>query len=117
MVGVGEGEVEVLELGEGEEGRRLDDVDAEGAEDGVVEVEGVLERQLAARVGLLDARVLDDVDLVGRPPGGEVADDGLEEDGPAAGEADEEGRREGEVIVAVERRGFRDVPLDRKSVV
>lgn len=117
VFGVGQGEVEVLELGEGEEGGGLDDVDAERAEDGVVEVEGVLQGELAARVGLLDARVLDDEDLVGRPSGRDVADDGLEEDGPAAGEADEEGRREGEVIVAVEGGRFRDVPLgDRRRL-
>lgn len=56
-MGVGLGKEEVLELGEGEEGRGLDDVGAERGEDGVVEEERILGGQLAARVGLLGAAV------------------------------------------------------------
>ena len=107
---VGLGEVEVLELREAEQGRGLDDVDTKDVfEDRVVEVEGVLERELPARVGLLHTCVFDDVDLRGRPAGCEVADDCLLQDGPGAREADEERRRGGEVVLRPEVFGS-DVP-------
>ena len=90
-MGVGLGEEEVLELGEGEEGRGLDDIDAERGQDGVVEEKRVLEGQLAARVGLLGAAVFDGVDLGGGPACCDVTADGLEEDRPGAGEAGQSG--------------------------
>ncbi len=101
---------EVLHLREVQEHRRLDDIDAKLPQSGVVEEERVLHRELAARVGLLHAGILDDIDLARRPARGDVADNGLEKDGVRAREPDEERRGDGQIVVLVERL-VRDVPF------
>ena len=65
--------VEVLQLRECEEGGCNEDVDAQYFDEAlVVEVEGVLEGELAVAVGVHDAGVFDDVDVFGGPAGGDV---------------------------------------------
>lgn len=56
----------------------------------MVEVEGVLEGESALLVHVVHSGVFNHVDVLWRPPRGDVADDCLEEHGPLSGEADEE---------------------------
>ena len=84
-------EVHVLELGEGLEGRGGDDVNAQNLRQTVVvEIERVLHTEKAALVGVHGPRVLDHVDVFGRPAGGDVADDALLQQRPEPGETDVE---------------------------
>jgi hypothetical protein len=69
-------------LGEGEEGGRYEDVDAEEVEARVVEEEGVLEGEEPVFVRVKGAGVFDDVDIFGWPAGGYVGEDDLLEEGP-----------------------------------
>lgn len=82
VVLVREGEEEVLQLGKGEQDWCLDNLDAEPVEGRVVEVDGVLQRELAVFVGAVDACVLDYVDGLWSPAGCYVRDDGLKGNGP-----------------------------------
>ena len=91
-------EIEVLKLREREKDRRLGNVDPKLLELRVVEIPRVLQRQLLPRVGLLHARVLDDVDLLGRPARRDVRDHGLQQHRPRAREADERRGRRGQVV-------------------
>ena len=63
-----------------------------------------MEGEFAVQVGVHDACVFDDVDVLWGPAGGDVGDDGLLEEAPVAGEADEEGGGE------VDMGGRRFVP-------
>ena len=97
---------EILHLCKGEESRRVDDIDAEDlGETVVIEVERILESELAVTVAVHDASVLDDVDIFWRPARGDIADDYLLEQAPVAGEADKEGCR------LVDMRGGWSVPF------
>lgn len=79
---------EVLELGEGEEGRRGYDIDPKQLKTSMVEEEGVLEAELAVFVGIHGASVLNHIDILGGPAGGDVSYDGLLQDSPVACETD-----------------------------
>jgi len=116
VVAVSEREEEVLQLREAQQCRSLDDVDTEGLEGRVVEVERVLQRQLAAGVGLLDARILDDIYLIGWPARRDVTSHGLKKQRPGARESDEQWRRNGEIILLVQALS-RNIPLrDRRRL-
>ena len=79
---------EVLELSKGEESRRGYDVDPKHLKTSVVEEERVLEAELAVFVGIHGASVLNHIDILGGPAGGDVRHDGLLHDSPVACEAD-----------------------------
>lgn len=95
IVRIREREEEVLELGESQQDGCLDDVDAEFLEYRMVQVPGVLKSELSQGVGPMHARVLDDVNLLRRPAGGDIGYDGLQQHGPCPREAYEEWRRNG----------------------
>lgn len=108
LAGSGRGNEEVLHLRKGQEYGRLQYIDAKTGQGGMVQIEGVLQRQLPVGVGILHACVLDDIDGLGGPPSGEIAHDTLQEHGPLAGEADEERWHVGQAIITVEA-GLRNV--------
>ena len=65
-------------------------------------------------IGVVDSCVLDHVDVLWRPPGCYVRDDGLEEYWPLSCESDEEWRRLRKVIVSVQVRSGDIVSRDRR---
>ena len=64
----------------------------------MVEVEGVLERELAEGVCVEGSAVIDDVDVARRPSRGDEGDDGLLQDWVVARETDEKGAPFGDVL-------------------
>jgi hypothetical protein len=96
--------VEVLQLRKREERGSYDDIYPEHLEACVVEEEGVLERELAELICVHDAGVLDNVDVLGRPAGGDEGHHDLLQHPPVPGEADEQRGPLGDV------RGARGIP-------
>lgn len=73
----GKVEEEVLQLREVQEHRCLNHIDTEHGELRVVEVEGILQGELAPRISEVSSGVFDNIYLRGRPPCGDVGDHGL----------------------------------------
>jgi hypothetical protein len=74
----------------------------------MVQVERVLQRQLPIAVRILHACVLDNVDGLGWPAGGDIAHYTLQEHWPLASEADEERWHVREAVFAM-KAGLRDI--------
>ena len=83
----GSEDVEVLKLGEGEEGRCDDDVNTKQFEARMVEEERILDGEEAVLVRMHGAGVFDDIDILWRPAGCDIREDALLEKGPGAREA------------------------------
>lgn len=109
-MGVCQTQEKILHLGKRQKCRSGDDVDAQFLQRGVVEVKGVLKRELTPDIRLLDPRVFNNIDLAWGPAGSDVGYHSLLEQRPGACESDQEGGRDGEIVFLVEVGG-RNVPF------